>query len=103
MREYQAVVRVRHDGTNLSKAGDQLDTVTGKLVEYGTTGAFWDDVSEFTMTVRVPSLWDVAAFAGRTVRDAFGQTGLDPKVIRVDAWNVAEWDREHGVDDDGDE
>lgn len=97
MREYQAVVRVRHRGWNLSESPDQLDAVTGELVDYGATAQMWDDVTEWTMTVRVPSLWDVGAVAGRAVRAAFEETGWPVEVVRVDAWQVAEWEQAKGL------
>lgn len=97
MRDYQAVVRVRHPGNNLAEAVDQLDAVTGELVDYGATARMWDDVTEWTMTVRVPSLWDVGAVAGRTVRGAFVRAGWDVDVVRVDAWQVAEWESAKGL------
>ncbi|MBK3559297.1 hypothetical protein JHN55_22780 [Streptomyces sp. MBT56] len=97
MREYQAVVRVRHRGWNLAEASDQLDAVTGELVDYGATAQMWDDVTEWTMTVRVPSLWDVGAVAGRAVRGAFEAAGWPVEVVRVDAWQVAEWEHAKGL------
>ncbi|MFI8237617.1 hypothetical protein ACIF83_10250 [Streptomyces sp. NPDC085866] len=93
MREYQAVVRVRHPRFDLAVNPDQLDTVTGALVDYGATAQLWPDVSEWTMTVRVPTLYDVAATAGRAVRDAYALVAVDAAIVRVDAWQVAEWDR----------
>jgi hypothetical protein len=96
MREYQAVVRVAHEGVNLSEddAREALDLVTGELLKYSPAAQLWRDRSEFTMTVGVPALWDVAPFAGRSVRDAFKVAGLDVAVVRVDAWLVEEWDEE---------
>lgn len=93
MQEYQAVVRVRHPGFDLAVSSDALDTVTGDLVEYGATAQLWPDVSEWTMTVRVPSLWDVAAFAGQAVRGAYGKVEQKASVVRVDAWQVPEWEK----------
>jgi hypothetical protein len=99
MREFQAVVRVEHKGLNLSddEGSTELDTVTGILEPYGATAQLWQDRSEFTMTVRVPSMWDVAATAGRAVRDAFEEAGWTVAVLRVDAWDVEEWDRENSL------
>ncbi len=97
MREYQAVVRVRHQGRNLAEDAEALDTVTGHLVDYGATAQMWDDVTEWTMTVRVPSLWDVAAVAGRTVRAAYAEAAWGVEVVRVDAWQVAEWEQAKGL------
>ncbi|GAA1289487.1 hypothetical protein Psi02_17160 [Planotetraspora silvatica] len=96
MREYQAVVRVAHEGLTLSEddARETLDLVTGELLMYSPAARLWQDRSEFTMTVGVPSLWDVAPFAGRSIRDAFKAAGLDVAVVRVDAWLVEEWDEE---------
>ncbi|MEV7589715.1 hypothetical protein AB0O42_05520 [Streptomyces sp. NPDC089922] len=93
MQEYQAVVRVRHEGLDLAVTGEALDKVTGALVEYGATAQLWPDVSEWTMTVRVPTLWDVAACAGRLVRTAYFEAGHGVTVVRVDAWAVAEWEQ----------
>jgi hypothetical protein len=97
MRDYQAVVRARHHGRNLAESSDVLDTVTGELVDYGATAQMWDDVTEWTMTVRVPSLWDVGAVAGRTVRAAYEGAGWPVEVVRVDAWQVAEWEQAKGL------
>jgi hypothetical protein len=96
MRDYQAVVRVRHDGFDLAVNPDQLDAVTAALFDYGATAQLWPDVTEWTMTVRVPTLYDVAATAGRAVRGAYALAGVDASVVRVDAWRVEEWDRAHG-------
>ncbi|MCB5179525.1 hypothetical protein [Streptomyces antimicrobicus] len=93
MQEYQAIVRVRHEGLDLAVTPDALDTVTGELVDYGATAQFWPGVSEWTMTVRVPSLWDVAAHAGQAVRAAYFSAGHGVHVVRVDAWNVTEWEQ----------
>ncbi|MGW0920400.1 hypothetical protein ACWD3J_15445 [Streptomyces sp. NPDC002755] len=95
MQEYQAVVRVRHRGFDLAVNPSALDTVTGVLGEFGATAQLWPDVSEWTMTVRVPTLWDVAPVAGREVRTAYALASVDAKVVRVDAWNVEEWDTAH--------
>jgi hypothetical protein len=97
MREYQAVVRVRHAGLTLAESSGELDTVTGALVEYGATAQLWPDVSEWTMTVRVPTLFDVAAVAGRAVRAAYEAAGHTAELVRVDAWNVAEWANAKGL------
>lgn len=99
MQEYQGIVRVRHAGLDLAVSGEALDTVTGELVEYGATAQLWPDVSEWTMTVRVPSLWDVAAVAGRAVRAAYEKAGHSASVVRVDAWNVTEWEQARGLSD----
>ncbi|MFF1739610.1 hypothetical protein [Streptomyces mirabilis] len=93
MRDYQAVVRVRHPRFDLAVNSDQLDAVTGALVDYGATAQLWPDVSEWTMTVRVPTLYDVAHSAGRAVQDAYALVSVQASVVRVDAWQVAEWDR----------
>jgi hypothetical protein len=97
MREYQAIVRVRHPRFDLAVNADQLDAVTGALVDYGATAQLWPDVSEWTMTVRVPTLYDVANVAGRAVRDAYALANVDAAVVRVDAWNVAEWEQAEGL------
>ncbi|MEU9975074.1 hypothetical protein [Streptomyces sp. NPDC051014] len=97
MQEYQAVVRVRHEGRNLAEAGDALDTVTGVLVDYGATAQLAKGWSEWTMTVRVPTLFDVAAVAGRAVRAAYAEAGWGSNIVRVDAWNVAEWEQAKGL------
>jgi hypothetical protein len=97
MREYQAVVRVRHQGKNLAETDDTLDAVTGALVDYGATAQMGDGWTEWTMTVRVPTLFDVAATAGRTVRDAYSEGGWGVTVVRVDAWQVAEWEHAKGL------
>ncbi|MFD3464821.1 hypothetical protein ACFWWM_00335 [Streptomyces sp. NPDC058682] len=97
MQEYQGIVRVRHAGLDLAASPEALDTVTGELVEYGATAQLWPDVSEWTMTVRVPSLWDVAAVAGRAVRGAYEKAGHSASVVRVDAWNVTEWESARGL------
>ncbi|MFD6970594.1 hypothetical protein [Streptomyces sp. NPDC059949] len=99
MQEYQAIVRVRHEGLDLAVSDEALDAVTGELVDYGATAQLWPDVSEWTMTVRVPSLWDVAAYAGRAVRTAYFNAGHGVNVVRVDAWNVAEWEQAKGLSD----
>ncbi|MBT2541380.1 hypothetical protein J7E99_11830 [Streptomyces sp. ISL-44] len=99
MQEYQGIVRVRHAGLDLAVSAEALDTVTGELVEYGATAQLWPDVSEWTMTVRVPSLWDVAAVAGRAVRAAYEKAGHSASVVRVDAWNVTEWEQARGLSD----
>lgn len=97
MREFQAIVRAEHPDLNLSdpEAREMLDGITAALLDYAPTGQLWEGRSEFTMTVRVPSLWDVAATAGRAVREAFHREGRDVSVVRVDAWTVEEWDREN--------
>jgi len=100
MREYQGVVRVRHQGKNLAESPDQLDDVTGALVEYGATAQMGDGWTEWTMTVRVPTLYDVAAVAGRTVRDAYENAGWSVTLVRVDAWQVAEWEHAKGLTDE---
>ncbi len=97
MQEYQAIVRVRHEGRNLAEADDALDAVTGALVDYGATAQLADGWSEWTMTVRVPTLFDVGAVAGRTVRAAYAETGWGANVVRVDAWSVAEWETAKGL------
>jgi hypothetical protein len=99
MREFQAVVRVEHEDLNLSdaEAREMLDGITGELEAYSATAQLWENRSEFTLTVRVPSLWDVAATAGRAVREAFHREGRDVSVVRVDAWTVEEWDLETSV------
>lgn len=97
MKEYQGIVRVRHAGLDLAVMSDELDIVTGELEEYGATAQLWPDVSEWTMTVRVPSLWDVAAVAGRAVRAAYEKAGHTVSVVRVDAWQVAEWEQAKGL------
>lgn len=99
MQDYQAVVRVRHDGFDLAVNDEALDAVTGELVEYGATAQFWPDVSEWTLTVRVPSLWDVAAVAGRAVKAAYEKANQKVNVVRVDAWQVAEWEQAKGLSD----
>lgn len=93
MRDYQAVVRVRHDRFDLAVNPDQLDAITGELVAYGATAQLWPDVSEWTMTVRVLTLWDVAPTAGRAIRAAYDRAGQVASVVRVDAWRVDEWER----------
>ncbi|MEV6730548.1 hypothetical protein [Streptomyces sp. NPDC051364] len=97
MQDYQGIVRVRHAGLDLAVSDEALDTVTGELVEYGATAQLWPDVSEWTMTVRVPSLWDVGAVAGRAVRAAYEKAGHSASVVRVDAWNVTEWEQARGL------
>jgi hypothetical protein len=97
MREYQAIVRVRHPRFDLAVNAVQLDRVTGALVEYGATAQLWPDVSEWTMTVRVPTLYDVAHSAGHAVRVAYAGAGIDAAVVRVDAWNVGEWEQAKGL------
>jgi hypothetical protein len=97
VQEYQAVVRVRHGGVDLAANDEALNAVTGELLDYGPTAQLWPDLSEWTLTVRVPSLWDVAAYAGRAVRAACEKAGLNAAVVRVDAWNLEEWDAENGV------
>lgn len=92
MRDYQAVVRVRHNGFDLAANSEQLDSITGDLLPYGATAQLWPDVTEWTLTVGVPTLWDVAPVAGRTVRDAYASAGVTATVVRVDAWQVEEWD-----------
>jgi hypothetical protein len=94
MKDYQAVVRVRHLGFTLAENSEALDVVTGALLEYGATAQLWPDVSEWTMTVRVPTLWDVSAVAGRAVRAAYALADVVALVVRVDAWQTEEWDRE---------
>jgi hypothetical protein len=95
MQDYQAVVRVRHPGFDLAVSDAELDTITGELLEYGATAQLWPDVSEWTMTVRVPSLWDVASFAGLRVRSAYEKAHQGASVVRVDAWRVDEWEQAH--------
>ncbi|MFC7979525.1 hypothetical protein ACFUT3_30370 [Streptomyces cinereoruber] len=97
MREYQAVVRVRHQGRDLSKSLDALDAVTGALLDYGATAQLGDGWTEWTMTVRVPTLYDVAATAGRAVRDAYERASWGSTLVRVDAWQVAEWEHARGL------
>jgi hypothetical protein len=97
MRDYQAIVRVRHDRFDLAVNADQLDRITGALIEYGATAQLWPDVSEWTLTVRVPTLYDVGHFAGRTVRDAYALVNVPAAVVRVDAWNVGEWEQAKGL------
>lgn len=97
MREYQAVVRVRHPRFDAAVSADQLDRITGALVDYGATAQLWPDVSEWTMTVRVPTLYDVASYAGRAVRGAYALAEVDAAVVRVDAWNVGEWEQAKGL------
>ncbi|MFF4652395.1 hypothetical protein [Streptomyces sp. NPDC001380] len=99
MPEYQAIVRVAHDGRNLSgdSAADALDAVTGDLLRYAPTAQFWDGRTEVTMTVQAPSLGDVAEMASQAVSAAFTHAGWQTRVVRVDAWDVTEWDRTHGV------
>ncbi|MEU8780043.1 hypothetical protein [Streptomyces sp. NPDC048637] len=97
MRDYQAVVRVRHQGLNLAEHPRELDAVTGELVDYGATAQMWDGVTEWTLTVRVPSLWDVAATAGRAVRAAYHSAGWTVNVVRADAWQVTEWEQAKGL------
>jgi hypothetical protein len=99
MREYQAIVRVRHDRFDLAVNSDALDAVTGALVDYGATAQLWPDVSEWTMTVRVPTLYDVAAVAGREVKRAYALVDVDASIVRVDAWQVAEWEQAKGLSD----
>ncbi|MCP9207790.1 hypothetical protein [Streptomyces cucumeris] len=91
------MIRVRHQGRNLAECADELDAVTGELVDYGATAQMWDGVTEWTMTVRVPSLWDVAATAGRAVRAAYHKAGWTVSVVRADAWQVAEWENAKGL------
>jgi hypothetical protein len=45
----------------------------------------------------VPTLYDVANVAGRAVRDAYALANVDAAVVRVDAWNVAEWEQAKGL------
>ncbi|MFF3407510.1 hypothetical protein ACFYW8_15155 [Streptomyces sp. NPDC002742] len=99
MPKYQAIVRVAHDGRNLAEdsARDALDTVTGDLLEYAATGRFWDGRTEFTMTVQVPSLRNVSGVAIRIVLAAFAHAGWSVSVLRVDTWDVVEWDQAQGV------
>jgi hypothetical protein len=99
MRDYQAIVRVRHDRFDLAVNSAALDAVTGALVDYGATAQLWPDVSEWTMTVRVPTLYDVAAVAGREVKRAYALVAVDASIVRVDAWNVAEWEQAKGLTD----
>ena len=99
MREYQAIVRVRHQGVTLAETGDQLDTITGALLGYGATAQLWPDVSEWTLTVRVPTIYDVAHFAGRAVQDAYASAGIPVILVRADAWNVTEWESAKGLSD----
>ncbi len=95
MQDYQAIVRVRHHGFDLAVNSEALDTVTGALVEHGATAQLWPDVSEWTMTVCVPTLYDVATSAGRAVRAAYALAHVETSLVRVDAWQVAEWDMAH--------
>jgi hypothetical protein len=97
MKDYQGIVRVRHAGLDLAANGEALDAVTSELVDYGATAQLWPDVSEWTLTVRVPSLWDVGAFAGRAVRAAYEKAGHTASVVRVDAWQVDEWANAKGL------
>jgi hypothetical protein len=97
MKHYQGIVRVRHAGLDLAANGDVLDVVTGELVDYGATAQLWPDVSEWTLTVLVPSLWDVGAVAGRVVRAAYEKAGHTVSVVRVDAWQVDEWANAKGL------
>lgn len=99
MREFQAVVRVVHEDLDLSddEARGIFDGITGVLEPYAATAQLWNGRSEFTMTLLVPSLWDVAATAGTTVREAFHREGRAVSVVRVDAWTVEEWDADMGV------
>jgi hypothetical protein len=99
MQEYQAIVRARHEGHDLAVSSHELDIVTGELEEYGATAQMWPGVTEWTMTVRVPSLWDVAALAGRTVRAAYHHAGWRVNIVRVDAWRVEEWEQARGLSD----
>ncbi|MFF0481072.1 hypothetical protein [Streptomyces sp. NPDC004435] len=99
MREYQAVVRVRHQGKNLAADSDALDVVTGALVDYGATAQMADGWTEWTMTVRVPTLFDVAATAGRAVKAAYAEADWGVILVRVDAWQVAEWEHGKGIGD----
>ncbi|MEV5085619.1 hypothetical protein AB0K74_45265 [Streptomyces sp. NPDC056159] len=100
MRDYQAVIRVRHQGRNLAESPDVLDEVTGALEEFGATALLWPDVTEWTMTVRVPTLWDAGPFAGRQVRDAYHYAGWkDTVIVRADAWQVAEWETARDLSD----
>ncbi|MGV9815799.1 hypothetical protein ACWDTQ_28305 [Streptomyces cellulosae] len=92
MKDYQAVVRVRHPRFDLAVNPDHLDRVSAELLPYGATAQLWPDVSEWTMTVRVPTLWDVASTAGRAVRAAYTSVGQEATVVRVDAWRVEEWE-----------
>ncbi|MFE0648532.1 hypothetical protein ACFVZH_08100 [Streptomyces sp. NPDC059534] len=100
MRDYQAVVRVRHQGRNLAEEGAALDIVTGHLVDYGATAHMADGWTEWTMTVRTPTLFDVAAVAGRAVRAAYGEASWGVTLVRVDAWQVAEWEHSKGLTED---
>ncbi|MGW6535204.1 hypothetical protein ACWGBV_03100 [Streptomyces sp. NPDC055051] len=100
MRDYQAVVRVRHQGRDLSKDESALDAVTGALVDYGATAQMADGWTEWTMTVRVPTLFDVAATAGRAVRAAYAEASWGVILVRVDAWQVAEWEHAKGITED---
>jgi hypothetical protein len=45
----------------------------------------------------VPTLYDVAHFAGPAVRNAYALVSVDAAVVRVDAWNVGEWEQAKGL------
>ncbi|MDT0472794.1 hypothetical protein RM863_11720 [Streptomyces sp. DSM 41014] len=95
MQDYQAIVRVRHRGLDLAVNAEALDIVTAALDEHGASAQLWPDVSEWTMTVSAPSVYAVAPVAGRSVQRAYARAGAQASVVRVDAWQAAEWDRAH--------
>ena len=102
---HQAIVRVRHEGINLSNDSERgaLDKITERLSRLGATGQLSDGMSEFTLSL--PSATAPADTAQRAVEEvasAFYVAGYGQefRIVRVDAWDREEWLREKGLDVD---